>query len=107
MTRYGMVIGLKPEQEEAYRAAHKAPPPEVLRMIRECNIENYSIYLRNAVLFSYFEYVGSDFSADMAKMAADPATQRWWAIVGPMQEPFPDRAPGEHWSVMDEVFHAD
>ena len=102
MKRYGMVIGPRPRHEEAYRIAHSSPPPEVLRMIRECNIENYSIYVRNSVLFSYFEYVGQDFSADMARMAADPATQQWWSVVEQMQGPFLDRAPGEHWAGMDE-----
>ena len=107
MKRYGMVIQVKQEHEEAYRIAHAAVPPDVLRMIRECNIRNYSIYLRNSVLYSYFEYTGSDFSADMAKMAADPATQLWWSRVAPMQEPLPDRAPGEWWANMEEVFHLD
>ncbi len=107
MKRYGSVIRLRPEHEEAYRKAHAAVPAEVLRTIYECNIRNYSIYLRNSVLFGYFEYIGSDFAADMAKMAADPATQKWWAVMGPMQEPFPDRASGEWWATMDEVFHVD
>jgi L-rhamnose mutarotase len=107
LKRYGMVIGVKPEHEQAYRSAHRAVPSEVLRMIRDCNIRNYSIFLRNSILYSYFEYVGNNFSADMAKMAADPATQEWWQRVGPMQEPFPDRAAGEWWAAMDEVFHVD
>jgi L-rhamnose mutarotase len=105
MTRYGMVIRLRPEYEEAYRAAHTAVPAEVLHTISECNIRNYSIFLRDSVLFGYFEYIGSDFSADMAKMAADPATQKWWSIMNPMQEPFPNRSPGDWWARMDEVFH--
>lgn len=107
MKRYGMVIRLRPEHEETYRLAHSAVPPDVLHTIRECNIENYSIFLRNSVLFGYFEYRGSDFSADMARMAEDPATQRWWRVMEPMQEPYPDRAPGEWWTSMDEVFHVD
>ena len=107
LQRYGMVIGVKPELEEEYRAAHRAVPPEVLRMIRDCNIRNYSIFLRNSVLYSYFEYVGTDFPADMARMAADPATQEWWRQVGPMQQPFADRASGEWWAAMEEVFHLD
>jgi L-rhamnose mutarotase len=102
-----MVIGVRPGHEEAYRTAHRAVPPGVLRMIRDCNLRNYSIFLRNSVLYSYFEYVGADFSADMAKMAADPATQGWWRQVGPLQEPFPDRASGEWWAAMEEVFHLD
>jgi L-rhamnose mutarotase len=43
----------------------------------------------------------------MAKMAADPATQQWWSRTEPMQLPFEDRAPGEWWAEMEEVFHLD
>jgi L-rhamnose mutarotase len=105
--RYGMVIGLKAEHEAAYREAHTAVPEAVLCTIRECNIRNYSIYLRNSVLYSYFEYTGTDYVADMKRMSADPATQEWWSRMGPMQSPFEDRAPGEWWATMDEVFHLD
>jgi L-rhamnose mutarotase len=107
LKRYGMVIGVKPSEVDAYTEAHRAVPPQVLRTIHECNIRNYSIFLRNSVLYSYFEYIGEDFAADMAKMGEDPATQEWWRRVGPMQEPYPDRAPGEWWASMDEVFHTD
>jgi L-rhamnose mutarotase len=43
----------------------------------------------------------------MAKMAADPKTQEWWAIMMPMQDPLPNRAAGEWWAGMQEVFHTD
>ena len=55
------------------------------------------------LLFAYFEYVGDDFDADMAKMAADPETQRWWDIMMPMQDPLETRAEGEWWADMEEV----
>ena len=45
------------------------------------------------------------FDADMAKMAADPATQRWWDVVKPRMAPLPDRAEGEFWSDMEEIYH--
>ena len=51
------------------------------------------------------EWVG--FDADMAKMAADPATQRWWDVVKPLMSPLPDRAEGEFWSDMEEIYHLD
>ena len=107
MKRYGMVIGLRPEAEVRYREHHASVWPDVLAMIGECNIRNYSIYLRDGMLFSYFEYVGADFDADMAKMAADPATQRWWALMKPMQTPLADRKPGAWWTEIEEVFHVD
>jgi L-rhamnose mutarotase len=43
-------------------------------MIRKCNIRNYSIFFKDDQLFGYFEYHGTDFGADMARMAADPKT---------------------------------
>ena len=58
-------------------------------------------------MFAYWEYVGSDFAADMALMAEDPAMQAWWKICNPLQDPFPTRAEGEWWATMEEVFHID
>jgi L-rhamnose mutarotase len=107
MKRCGMVIGLKPEAEEEYRKCHAAVWPAVLATIAACNIRNYSIFLHNHTLFAYFEYCGSDYAADMAKMAADKSTQEWWAIMNPMQSPRPDRKPGAWWTEIEEVFHVD
>lgn len=107
MKRYGMMLRLKPGAEEQYRRYHQAVWPEVLRMIADCNIRNYSIYLKHGFLFGYFEYHGMNYAADMQKMAADPRTQEWWAIMMPLQEPLSTRNEGEWWAEMDEVFHAD
>jgi L-rhamnose mutarotase len=110
--RYGSIIGVRPEKLEEYKKLHAAVWPDVLRMIERCNIRNYSIYLRKLpsgdyFLFGYFEYTGADFDADMAIMAADPTTQKWWAVCKPCQLPLDDRAPGEWWAGMEEVFHVD
>ena len=105
--RFGQVIGIKPEQAEEYIRLHQAVWPEVLSMIHECNMRNYSIYRYNDLLFAYFEYVGEDYEADMAKMAADPKTKEWWGLVGPMQQPVPEREPGEWWHTIPEVFHTE
>ncbi len=107
MKRYGSVIKVRPEVIGEYKRHHAAVWPEVLDMIRKCNIRNYSIYLKDNLLFGYFEYHGQDFDADMAKMAADPKTQEWWAIMKPMQQPLETRNAGEWWANMDEVFHAE
>ena len=68
MKRYGQLIGLKPEHYDEYVKAHADVWPGVLAMIHECNIRNYSIYHHDGLLFAYFEYIGDDFEADMAKM---------------------------------------
>lgn len=107
MKRYGWVIGVKPDKIEEYKAYHAAVWPEVLDMIRQCNIRNYSIFLKDQTLFGYYEYHGDDHEADMKKMAAHPKTQEWWAIMGPMQQPLATRREGEWWAEMEEVFHMD
>jgi len=107
MERHGSVIKVKLDKLEEYKAYHAEVWPEILDMIRQCDIRNYSIFYKDGYLFSYFEYVGDDFDADMAKMAADPKTQEWWAIMKPMQIPLETRDEGEWWAEMEEVFHMD
>lgn len=108
--RFGSVIGVKADKLDYYKELHANAWPGVLDMIEKCNIRNYSIYLHklddgNYYLFSYFEYVGDDFKADMAKMAEDPLTQQWWKETDPCQTPIANRAEGERWASMEEVFH--
>jgi len=112
VTRYGSVIELRPEKLEEYKELHADVWPGVLKKIKECNIRNYSIYLGELekdkyYLFGYFEYTGDDFEADMAKMAADATTQKWWTFCEPCQSPIPTRKEGEWWADMEEVFHQD
>jgi L-rhamnose mutarotase len=107
MRRYAQVIELKPENREEYIRYHKEVWPTVLATIEACNIRNYSIYLYGSLLMAYFEYHGSDYAADMQKMAADPETQRWWKIMDPMQQPVKEAPAGAHWLEIPEVFHFD
>jgi L-rhamnose mutarotase len=107
MRRFGQLIGLDETQAAEYERLHTAVWPGVLATIAACNIRNYSIFRHGSMLFAYYEYIGEDHAADMAKMAADPTTQEWWAIMNPMQRPLPDRAPGDWWLKMPEVFHTD
>lgn len=105
--RFGHVIRLRASHAEEYLRLHREAWPEVLATITACNIRNYSIYLYGDLLFSYYEYFGSDYAADMARMAADPVTQRWWELTDPCQEKVPSAQPGEWWAALPEVFHHD
>ncbi len=107
MKRYGMVLKVRPEKFAEYKRLHAAVWPEILDMIAKCNISNYSIYHKDGFLFSYFEYTGDSFEADMAKMAADPRTQEWWSLCKPCQQPLETRNEGEWWANMEELFHMD
>lgn len=111
MRRVAQVIRLRPEHAESYEQVHAAVWPGVLETLRRHHVTNYSIYrLETAsqdLLFSYYEYTGDDHDADMAAIAADPETQRWWQVTDPMQEKVPEAAEGEWWHPLPEVFHLD
>jgi L-rhamnose mutarotase len=109
MRRMGMVIGIRPEHVAEYKRLHAAVWPEVLARIAASHIRNYTIFLREPenLLFGYWEYHGVDFEADAAEIAADPATQDWWRLCGPCQDPLESRAENEWWAMMEEVFHTD
>ena len=107
MKRRGSVIRIRPEKFEEYKKLHANAWPGVLAKIHECGIRNYTIYHRDGLLFSHYEYVGDDYAADMAKMRADPVSQNWWELTDPCQEPLENRQPGEWWASMEEVFHCD
>ncbi|PTS99030.1 L-rhamnose mutarotase [Pedobacter sp. HMWF019] len=108
--RFGSITGLKADKLERYKELHANAWPEVLKKIKDCHIQNYSIYLQKIkneyYLFSYFEYTGEDFDGDMKKMAADSKTQQWWKETDPCQQPLPETAAKkEIWTTMEEVFH--
>jgi L-rhamnose mutarotase len=110
--RYAHVIEVLPEKIDEYKRLHAAVWPDVLEQISRANIRNYSIFLKKLpdgkwYLFSYFEYTGSHFEADMAAMAANSKIQQWWAVCKPCHKPLPeiDVSKGEWWAEMEEVFH--
>ena len=107
MQRIGRVIRLKPECVEEYKRYHANAWPGVLQVIEECHIRNYSLFYHGGMLFSYYEYIGEDYPADLARMVTDPRMAEWSRLMQPMMEPLPTRAPGEWFARMDEVFHTE
>ena len=102
---FGQLGRLKPEKIEEYEHLHAQPWPEVLRTIRDCNLQNYSIFRHKDLVFAYFEYVGDDYDADMAKMEADPITQAWWKHTKPCFVKFSIRPDSEFYADMKQIFY--
>jgi L-rhamnose mutarotase len=107
MRRFGQLIGVDVSRLDEYRAHHDAIWPEISGALHAAGIRNYSIFTHGDLLFGYYEYHGPDgeYEARMAEVAAAPRMAEWWALMGPMQHPFPDRPKGAWWVDMTEVFH--
>lgn len=102
----GFVLKIKPEAIPEYKRLHRETWPEILEIISRANIRNYSIFLKEPenLLFAYWEYHGTDFRRDQAKLAQEPRMKDWWKLCDPMQEPLENRAEGEWWARMEQVF---
>lgn len=105
--RIASVIGLPAQHVAEYERLHAEVWTSVHAQLSASNITNYSIYRHEELLFAYMEYTGTDFAVDMAAMADDPETQRWWAVCSPLQRPVEGIADGEWWKELGEVFHLD
>jgi L-rhamnose mutarotase len=109
MQRMAMVIGIRPDRLDDYAELHARPWPEMNAALTAAHIGNYSIFLKQPenLLFGYWEYYGTDFAADMARLGALPVTKRWLTLTDACQQPLGSAPQGEKWSCLKQVFHLD
>jgi L-rhamnose mutarotase len=105
--RIGMVIGIKPDGISAYETLHAASNSGVRDLLQKYHMQNFSIFMHKLddgkyYLFGYYEYTGTDYKADMAKLGAEPRNQEWLSVTDPMQVPL---AGEQSWAMMKEVYH--
>ena len=105
--RVGMVIKIKPEYIEEYRALHSDMNSGVRDLLTEANMHNFSIFLHqmddgNWYEFGYYEYTGDDFEFDMAKLNKHPRNVEWLKLCDPMQLPL-DGYQG--WAEMEQIYY--
>jgi L-rhamnose mutarotase len=104
MMRFGRVIGLREDRVEDYRSLHRGAG--VRDLLTAGNIRNFNIFLQRfpdgkLYEFAYFEYVGSDYEGDMARLAAEPRNVEWLKLCDPMQVPLPGSSG---WTEMEQIF---
>ena len=107
--RVGMVIKIKPECIEEYKAVHADSNYGVRDLLIEANMRNFSIFLHqlddgNWYEFGYYEYTGDDFEADMAKLNKHPRNIEWLKVCDPMQIPLEGF---DSWAEMEQIYYND
>jgi L-rhamnose mutarotase len=109
MARMGMVISVRPEKLHEYKALHANPWPEMNAALKEANIHDYSIFLKEPenLLFGIWDYRGTDYHSDMRRLGEKDVTKRWLALTDPCQQPLASAGADEWWSFMNPVFHLD
>ena len=96
---------LKPGCEKEYARRHAAIWPELVKMIKDSGVGNYSIYWDKDtnILFGYQECSSDTNSQDTTDV--DPVTQKWWDMMADIIEVNADNSPVT--IPIDEVFHLD
>jgi L-rhamnose mutarotase len=104
--RVGMVIGLRADKTDEYKALHADSNRGVRDLLTKYHMHNFSIFLHQMdgkwYEFGYYEYTGKDFEGDMAKLDAEPRNKEWLKVCDPMQVPLPGE---KSWSQMQQVYY--
>jgi L-rhamnose mutarotase len=102
MARVTWTARLRPEKIEEYVVAHGAVWPDMLAMISEAGVRNYSIHLFEDRVFGYYEC--DDPVATKAFMRDAEVTTRWNAAMAPL---FAPEVATEGLIELPEVFRLD
>lgn len=102
--RIGMVIGIKEDSIDDYRALHDGPG--VRDLLQAYKILNFNIFLQKMpdgkfYEFAYYEYHGSNYYADMARLLQEPRNIAWLEQTDATQTPL---AGEKSWTVMQRIF---
>lgn len=102
MARVAWTALLRPDKIEAYERAHAAVWPEVLKLIKDAGVHNYSIYRWENRVFGYFEC--EDPEAAQAQIDIGEREAGWRAAMAELFEPeVAERGADE----MPEIFRLD
>jgi L-rhamnose mutarotase len=102
--RNAFKMKLKPGFEEEYKKRHEKTWPELMTLLSETGIQDYSIFLDEETLTLFaVQKISSDF--DQNYLPNHPIVKKWWAYMADIMETNPDNSPVA--ISLKEVFHLD
>lgn len=92
MQRHAFKMRLNPGMEAEYTRRHDEIWPDLVQLLKDAGISNYSIHLdrETNTLFGYLERRDDHAMDDLPN---HPVMQRWWAWMGDIMETNPDGSP--------------
>lgn len=92
MEKYAFRMRLTPGTEDEYRRRHDAIWPELVELLKEAGVSDYSIHLdrETGVLFGVL-WRRDDHA--MADLPTHPVMRRWWAHMADIMQTHPDNEP--------------
>ena len=103
--RTGFTLKLNPDKIAEYDESHRAVWPEMLALLKQSGISQYSIFRRDAELFLTFTC--DDFEKTWGEIEKSPVNARWQEAMKPYFAPMAERRAGERFHMWQEVFCLD
>jgi len=102
MERYAFKMKLNPGMAAEYRKRHDEIWPELVSLLHEAGVSDYSIHLdpETNILFGLLTRTADH---TMAALPDHPVMKRWWAHMADIMETNPDNSPVQ--SDLVSVFH--
>jgi len=93
---------LYPGFKEEYRKRHAEIWPELVRLLKNEGISNYSIFYdqETNILFAYQEQSGESTSQDLG---STDIVKKWWKYMADIMETNPDNSPVT--VPLDQIFY--
>lgn len=104
MVKVAFKMKLMPGFKEEYQRRHDAIWPELLALLKDQGIRDYTIFLdeETNTLFAVQQQSGSGSSQDLGENAI---VQKWWAYMADIMETNADNSPVSQ--PLKKVFHLD
>ena len=102
MQKYAFRMKLNPGMREEYKRRHDAIWPELVTLLRDAGVSDYSIHL-DAETDTLFGVLWRREEHGMADLPKHPVMQRWWAYMADIMETKPDNEPVA--VPLETVFH--
>ncbi len=92
MEKYAFKMHLNPGMEAEYKRRHDAIWPELVTLLREAGISDYSIHLdpETRILFGVLWRTADN---GMDKLPEHPVMRHWWAHMADIMQTHADGAP--------------
>ncbi len=102
MARVAFKMQLFADQKEEYKKRHDALWPDLVNLLKETGVSDYSIFLdeKTNILFGVLKI---EDASCLDNLPAHPVMQEWWAYMGDIMESNPDNSPVS--SPLEEVFY--
>ncbi len=105
MEKYAWMAKIKPGKKDEYVKRHNEIWPELVAVLKEAGIENYTIWTDGELLFGYYECVnGIEFAAKT--QAQSPVVDKWNEFMKDVMEMILDPVTGAQ-PKLEKVFTLD